>query len=227
MIAAISMVSADCAQEAKTRAVSAILKEHGWIHHQQVKPVWGGFADKLHWAYECARTLTQYTHLAFFDARDIVVLAGPDKTLARFLEFGHPWVCGAEPFPWPADAYNLNTYPTCSTPYRFLNSGAYIAEREHMLACFDRWPEIQGDDQEWLTNRYLEGDDIILDHQCSLIQNMCGSESLVDISYHLVYNPTTQTLPLVIHYNGGANITRPDRRVLWDRSLQKVAHEAV
>ncbi len=216
-IAAISLVSADCANEDKTKMVGTIIREHGWELHLKIDPVWLGFASKLRWAHKCARDLTQYTHLAFFDARDVVVLAGPEQTLERFLTFGHPWVCGAEPFPWPANAYDLNTYPVCNTAYRFLNSGVYIAEREHLLACFEGWPEIQGDDQEWLTNRFLEGDDILLDHNCELFQNMCGSESLVEISYQRAYNRATGTCPLVIHYNGGADITRPDRRVLWER----------
>jgi hypothetical protein len=231
-ICAITSVSADCYYEAKTRAVRAILKYHGWDVEEEVQPQWTGFTAKLWWAHRCAAELTRYTHLMLIDARDVVLLAGPDEVLSCFLEFDHPWVCAAEPNIWPTGMYEPEDYPLCDTPYRYLNSGAYIAEREHLLACFERWPAAgvspdvrvlvaKGEDGPWLTEQYLmEPGSILLDHNCELFQCACGSRigpsPIIQAGPGVVYNRVTKSFALVIHANGGDDITAPDWRVLWD-----------
>jgi len=219
-IIAISIVSRNLVDEPKTKASFSTLEERGWLHSQRVVPVWSGFATKLKFAYEAAKTLVSFSHVLFVDARDVVLLGTPDQVLARFLEFDHPWVCGAEVNLWPVGSFPPDVFPKSSTCWRFLNSGAYVANREHLLSCFEKWPEIPdvADDQRWLTSRYLENpDDILLDTKCKLIQNMCGSDHLMYMEYGRAYNMLTHTEPLIIHFNGGTDITSPERRGLWSK----------
>lgn len=229
-LAAIMSVSLNCVFEPGTMAVMEILEHHGWAVEREVEQVWTGFTAKIRWARRCARELTQYTHLMLIDARDVVVLASPDVIMERFLEFDHPWVCNAEPFIWPPGMYLPERYPKCDTPYRYLNSGAYIAEREHLLDCLTRWPDggeelkefMKGrnEDGPYFSEKYLnEPGSIKLDHNCELFQCMCGSQvgekPFVTVEPGHVHNRVTDTYPLIIHFNGGTNIAAPDRRELW------------
>lgn len=230
-VCAIWTISADHYFLPGAVAVREILKKKGWDVECEVEEVWTGFRRKLHWAHRCARELTRFTHLMLIDSGDVVVLGTPDEVMARYMEFDHPWVCSAEPFIWPADMYPPERYPACDTPYRHLNSGAYIAEREHLLACLDRWPaggiELKdfmrgrGEDGPFLTEFYLnDPGSIVLDHECKIFQSMCGSQ-VGDDPYVIVtpgqaYNRVTDSYPLVIHFNGGGDITTKENRILWD-----------
>jgi len=219
-IVAISIISENLVDEPKTVASLSTLQAHGWIYVRKVVSRWSGFALKLKIVYELAQELNNFTHIMFVDARDVVLLAPPGQVLKRFLEFYRPWVCGAEVNLWPVDSFPRDVFPKSSTCWRFLNSGAYVANREHLLACFEKWPDIpdEADDQRWLASRFLENpDDILLDTGCKLIQNMCGSDHLIYMEYGRAYNMLTHTEPLIIHFNGGTDITSPDRRGLWSK----------
>lgn len=217
-IIAISIISENLVDEPRTQASFSTLKAHGWICCREVPPLWGGFATKLQWVYRVARFYTHFSHIMFVDARDVVLLGTPDQVLGRFLEFDHPWVCGAEVNLWPVDSFPRDVFPKSTTCWRFLNSGAYVVERKHLLSCFEKWPPIpdDADDQRWLASRFLENPgDILLDTRCRLIQNMCGSDHLMYVEHGRAYNMLTHTEPLIVHFNGGTDITDPGRREIW------------
>lgn len=225
-VAAIMSVSDNCTKEAWTMAVYSILERHGWTIFREVEPRWAGFNSKLRWAKKCSRELTDYTHLMLVDARDVVVLAGPDQVLEKFLEFEHPWVNATEPNIWPIGSFQESDFPEAPTSYRFLNSGLYMFEREHAEHLWwEKWPEIpqNGDDQRYLNTRYIEGypDDIKLDHMCELFQCEAGSYGQYTMSFGKFHNNYTNTDPLVIHFNGGSRISQNKWRVLWDRHQGK------
>ena len=219
-IIAISIISENLVDEPKTQASFSTLESHGWLYKRRVTLYWGGFQQKLKCVYDLAQTYRNFTHILFVDARDVVLLGTPDQVLERFLEFDHPWVCGAEVNLWPVGSFPRDVFPKSSTCWRFLNSGAYVANREHLLACFEKWPDIpnDADDQRWLASRFLENPgDILLDYKCKLIQNMCGSDHLMFMEYGRAYNMLTHTEPLIVHFNGGTDITASDRRGLWSK----------
>jgi len=158
----------------------------------------------------------------------VVVLAGPDEVMERWREFEHPWVYNAEPFIWSPDSFQPEDYPTPDVTYRYLNSGAYIAEREHLVECFDRWTipcYLPRGDQDWMAARFIKEypDAIALDYGCELFQCMCGSlvgdEPHCTIEPGKVVNHVTETEPLIIHFNGGDDITAPNRRLLWEAMI--------
>jgi len=98
-----------------------------------------------------------------------------------------------------------------------------------MVALWDKWTaggtriprNLPHGDQDWMAARFIEGypDAIALDHECKLFQCMCGSlmesEPYCVMKPGQVYNDLTMTWPLIIHFNGGDDITADDRRGLW------------
>lgn len=227
--AIMSMGPPAIAEEPKTIAVRAILEAKGWDVAAEIEHKWSGFMAKVRWAKTCAEELTQFTHLLLMDARDVVVLDPPEVILERFLEFDHPWVFNAEPHIWPQGMCEPGEYPPCEGPYRYLNSGAFIAERTHLLDCLSRWSPhgnrlthiiAMGEDGPFYTNYYLDEPGAIeLDHGCELFQCMCGSDWLCTVTPGDVHNVKMDSHPRIIHFNGGTDITQPDRRELWQHLL--------
>lgn len=216
----------------KVKAVTTILKRQGFEARQVVDETWFGWPSKLLGFIEIVRGLVaegHYTHVLFIDGADVVMLAGPDEVMRRYHKFNHPWVYGAEPFIWSQGSFTPEQYPTPQCLYRYLNGGACVGRIDHVLSYFDKWtnngkkpPLCFRGDQDWMAARFIEEypDAIILDHECKLFQSMCGS--LVGDTPHCtivpgkVHNNVTGTDPIVIHFNGGDDITTPDRRLLWD-----------
>lgn len=225
-LAVVSIVSRQCAEEPQVKAVNDILQYHGYRHIQHIDDVWIGFVSKLLHYIDVCKELTDFTHLMLMDARDVVVLAGPDEVMERYFAFNHPWVYNAEPFIWSPGSFQPEDYPPCDTPYRYMNAGVCIGERDHMAQHFAKWTSggvgYPKTDQDWMAARYLEGypDAIKLDNNCELFQCMCGSQvgenPIVTVTPGRVYNRVTGTNPIIIHFNGGTNITDPDRSFLWN-----------
>ncbi len=226
-LAVISIISHNLKDEPQVAAVRDILAHWGYHHIQHVDYLWHGWSSKLDFNYRMCHELTDFTHLMYVDARDVVVLAGPDEVMDRWYTIGHPWVYSAEPFIWSQGSFEPEDYSTPDVTYRYLNSGAYIAKREHLVEWFDRWipngaiPALPRGDQDWMAARFIEDYPaaIEVDCGCELFQSMCGS--LVGDKPHCtmlpgyVCNLVTSTEPLVIHFNGGDDITKPNRRYLW------------
>lgn len=220
-----------CAAQPQTQAVTAIFERWGFDYRPLVDYSWIGWPSKAWGFMRTARELAaggEYTHLMFVDARDIVLLASPDEVMERYFALGHPWVYNAEPNIWSPKSFKPEDYPTPRCTYRYLNAGACIGEVAHIHACFDKWTgggrppmNMPGGDQDWMAARFIEGypDAIGLDLGCYLFQCMCGS--LVGDNPHCtiepgkVYNNVTNTEPVIIHFNGGDDITADNRRLLW------------
>lgn len=216
----------------KTLAVASILHHHGFDYTMKLDWLWRGYISKIWHMMDTVNDLVGYTHLMFIDCADVVLLAGPDEIMERWFEFNHPWVYNAEQFIWTPESHKPEDYPTPDVKYRYLNSGASIGEIGHMRHWLNTWGRpvrLTGPgegDQDWVVNRYLESypDAIMLDTNCDLFQTMCGS--LVEPNPHCVMTPgqvhniVTDTYPLIIHFNGGDDITTPERRPLWGHYLQ-------
>jgi len=228
-----SVVNISFSKMPKTKAVTAILESQGFDYRPVVDELWFGWLSKLLGFIEIVnelRTQDDYTDLMFVDGADIVALDGPDEVMRRFYEFDHPWVYNAEPFIWSPNSFTPEQYPTPRCTYRYLNAGASIGEIGHIAKYFDKWtdngkktlPGLPGGDQDWMAAWFIEDypDAIQLDHDCKLFQCMCGS--LVGDNPHCtivpgrVHNNLTGTDPIIIHFNGGDDITTLDRRILWD-----------
>lgn len=224
----------------KTYAVASILDYHGFDYTMKLDYLWVGWLSKLYHMMDVAKELREdYTHLMFIDCADVVVLASPDEVMERFLSFNHPWVYNAEPFIWSPNSFQPEDYPpvpdrpgTGATPnvkYRYLNAGASIGEIEFMDKWLTRWcrpGSSSRGDQDWLAGRFLESypDAMMLDTNCELFQCMCGSQvgdnPHVALSPGVAHNRITGTYPLIVHFNGGTDITDEKRKPLWQHWLR-------
>jgi len=228
-----SVVNVAFSEMPKTKAVCAILNHWGYDHSQYVDPSWFGWPSKLIGFIRLVSELDpSYTHVMLIDGADIVTLAPPDEVMEKWFKFDHPWVFNAEPFIWSPKSFTPEQYPTPQCTYRYLNAGANIGEREHIVKWYSEWtngfteiPACLRGDQDWYAERFIKHypEAIQLDHNCELFQCMCGSEvgedPLVTVKRGEAYNRETDTYPKILHYNGGTDITLPDRSFLWDHLI--------
>lgn len=227
-----SVVDVPYSKMLKVHAVKAILEHHGFDYRMAVDPDWLGWPSKLMGFIKIMRDLVkskEYTHVMLIDGADIVALDGPDAVMERYFAFGHPWIYNAEPFIWSQGSFTPEQYPTPQCTYRYLNGGASIGEIGHIAKYYDKWtdggkrpPICFKGDQDWMADRFIKEypDAIMLDHNCELFQVMCGSlvgnNPICQMTPGHVHNRETGTDPIIIHFNGGDDITTPDRSFLWD-----------
>lgn len=171
---------------------------------------WGGFGDKLRTACQAARDFPS-EQILFLDAWDIRVIA-PVVPSAMPL-FGTEKNC------WP-DAELRESYPPHPSPWRFINSGAYVAEASWLRAMLDP-KEIAwvSDDQRFWTKQFLAAQsDMRLDCDCRLFQSCAFSlrGNWGDYGGKLV-NLTTMSTPAVLHFNGRTEQWTPDGRTALQR----------
>lgn len=214
----------------KTHATGTILIHHGFDYTMLKDYLWIGWLSKLWHMMDVAGELKgDYSHLMFLDASDIVVLGSPDEVMERYFKLGHPWVYGAEENIWSPDSFQPGDYPTPNVKYRYLNAGACLGEIGFMDRWLTKWGRpgyIPGGDQDWLAARFIESypEAMMLDTNCELFQSMCGSQ--VEPNPHVIlspgkaYNRVTDTHPLIIHFNGGTDITDEERKPLWQHYLK-------
>ena len=210
----------------KVHAVSAILKSLGYDYRLHEDPLWFGWPSKLISFVEKIPTLVgEATHVMCIDAADVVVLCEQDELMERWEAFNHPWVYNTEPHIWSPNSHTPEEYPTPDVYNRYFNAGACIGEIHHMIKWYTEWTQepikCKRGDQDWLANRYLwhYPDAMKLDTNCDLFQCMCGNDKHSEVSPGHLHNTLTGTDPAVIHYNGGTDITKPERRILWDHLI--------
>lgn len=202
----------------KSDIVTSVLKKRGIPFKLYSDSVWNN-ADKIKTALRASQELVDYEYILFLDAYDVIALAGPDEILERFQAFHHPWVCAAELNLWPPTSIKREKYGSFETPYRYLNSGMYLAKREYLRECLERWgvPDEIYSDQYWFASHYLaEPGCIQLDTHCQLFQCLISSWWAFDVLPGKLYNNYTKTYPLLLHHNGGGKLTGEKVRPLWE-----------
>ncbi len=151
-------------------------------------------------------------HFLFLDAYDTLLLDGLDEIFARYREFGAPLVLSAETNCHPHPARALD-YPACDTPFRFVNSGAYLAEASFLKEALARLPVEQtsslDDDQGLFTDLFLRMPGrVALDSHCRIFQSIDHAEFHLCARDGRVFNRTTETSPSILHFNGKAETAR-------------------
>jgi len=213
----------------KTQTVTRIMAYHGFDYEMKLDYLWCGWISKIwHLLDSLPELCLDYTHLMFVDAADVVLLGSPDEVMARYFAFGHPWVFNAEQYIWAPDSFQPADYPTPrDAVFRYLNSGALIGEVAFIAQWMNEWgrpASISRGDQDWYAAHFIENypDAMHLDIGCKLFQCLCGAEDFVEIEPGRLYNPKTDTYPLITHWNGGTDITvKPKARLLWEHYFSK------
>jgi hypothetical protein len=212
-----SCVSHDFAATAKFQMCRDIINGWGYDYRYYVDYTWAGWASKLFYQIDFFSRPIDARYVMFVDASDVMVLCGQEELLSRWRKFGHPWVFNAEPHIWSPGSFKPEDYPTPpDAMYRYLNSGAYIGEVDHIRYWLSRWtdgftyrPRLPHGDQDWYAARFIRHypDAIVLDTNCEVFQCMCGSDDKCLILPGRVHNNVTGTDPVVIHWNGGNDVT--------------------
>lgn len=142
------------------------------------------------------------------DTFDLLPIAGPDEILKKFHALCKPKhiLFSSEIFCWP-DKYLSKSYPLVNTKYKYLNSGSFIGYSDDIYGLIKN-DNIKNndDDQLYFTNKYLAGQNIILDHKCELFQAINGSKDDLVLHKNRVYNRYTNSYPIFIHGNGPSKL---------------------
>eukprot|EP00616_Rhizochromulina_sp_CCMP1243_P009141 CAMPEP_0118986668 /NCGR_PEP_ID=MMETSP1173-20130426/42590_1 /TAXON_ID=1034831 /ORGANISM="Rhizochromulina marina cf, Strain CCMP1243" /LENGTH=438 /DNA_ID=CAMNT_0006937465 /DNA_START=101 /DNA_END=1414 /DNA_ORIENTATION=- len=193
---------------------------------------WLGLSQKLQASLDYAKSLDEDCILLFSDAFDVLFTSDLKEIKQKFLTMQKPLVFAGECGCWPQvvkdkdrglpEGTICNTlYPPSPTPYRFLNSGAWIGyarQAEHLLEAVVAKANsefgMKTNDQEMVSDMYIDGQfDIALDHQAEVFQCMHDTGSpplpLCNPGKHLTlidgvwHNKLTNTTPSLFHFNGG------------------------
>ncbi len=125
-----------------------------------------------------------------------------------------PVIFSAERNCWP-DKDKMEKYPNCSTPWRFVNGGAFAGNAKDLLEILNGMPDVNvpDDDQRYYTDCYLNGIGV-LDTQCSLFHSLYNGNASDLVPRHgRYYNTLTKEMPCFIHGNGGSWRSRED--IFW------------
>jgi hypothetical protein len=194
-------------------------------HHIELEIVglglpYEGNGTKLLRMHKYIKTLDDDDIAMFVDAFDVIIIADKEIILEKFLAMKGPIVFSTEKgcFPFP---HLIDEYPQSSSPFRFLNSGAYIGYVKDLkkwlrgLKPFD----LQKGDQGQITVNYLSNkDSLFLDDKCEIflsLYQVSGDEIVIDENKRVVHCVATDSEPCVIHANGKSFD-------LWDIIYQKL-----
>ena len=175
---------------------------------------WRGFASKMNGVYAALPQLESegYTHVLFTDAYDTVCCGTPDRMdgyLNSATYVSTEIACW--PDPSKASEYPLLTAQT--TRWKHVNSGGYVGPISSLKKIL---AGAEGDDQLWLTNKYLEsvrglGETIFRDVGCNVFQTLAHTVlpwspweyTFVKEADGRVMNRETGNRPVFFHGNGG------------------------
>ncbi|XP_047131925.2 procollagen-lysine,2-oxoglutarate 5-dioxygenase 1 isoform X1 [Hydra vulgaris] len=146
--------------------------------------------------------------LMFTDSYDVVINAGSDEILKRFLKTEAKILISAEDYCWPDKSLAVK-YPKVNVGYKYLCSGGIIGYANKVYEVLSAKPvNHTDDDQLYYTQIYLEHREkynIKLDNKAELFQNLNGNQDDVELRFdgdnHL-WNKRFGTYPIVIHGNG-------------------------
>ena len=167
-----------------------------------------GGGQKVNLLRRALETVPPERPVLFVDGYDTIVTRHARDILGAWREAaGDSPLFAAEVFCWP-DAASAARYPAApdGSPYRFLNSGAFIGRAGDLLRIVaEAIDDSRRRSKRYYTERFLSGEHgIALDHRCRLFQCLNGALEHVsaDEGRGMIYNSLTQSWPAVVHANG-------------------------
>ena len=174
------------------------------------------FDAKIVRLWKAFKDRQEYEHILMVDSADVLFATGLGELHYRFAQMKAPFVMSAEKNCYPHERYR-HTTPEAHKPFRYLNSGAYLATWDAFLRQFgDLLAKlsvltsgvVNGDQGAWQL-AWMEGCvQLKLDTDCKLFQSFCQVSdhwSILnkDIAWgKRPYNRITDTYPCVLHFNG-------------------------
>jgi hypothetical protein len=186
---------------------------------------WQGLSQKLEASHAYAASLPKGDVMLFTDAFDVMFTNSSDNILQIFEKMNTNILFAGECGCWPHVMENKGQacfvdYPKSPTPYRYLNSGTWIAKagsaKDMLLAVIEEAGKnfANANDQKLVADMYIQGRfGIKLDFYSEIFQSMhmtlskplpfCNpTKDVVIINGHF-HNKLTKTDPSVFHFNGG------------------------
>ena len=217
---------------------------------------WEGLSQKLAAALAAVDALPADCVVLFTDAYDVLFAASGARMREDFLALGKPLVFAAECGCWPQVQRDRgktcrDAYPPSPTPYRFLNSGAWMGRAGVAAAFLRRLVETAGaegaafhklNDQELAAELYFSGafgPDLTLDFHARLFQCMhavrdatlvpdCDPWPDLKERGGSLVNTRTGSRPAVYHFNGGGkkHHLRVEATMWWKKCAEAQSPEA-
>jgi hypothetical protein len=178
-----------------------------WKGGQMDKGPGGG--QKINRLRQFLEEHTQNNLLMVCDTFDLFPIANEQLIVESYEKLASGKILfAAECYCWP-DASLTKDYiqrdgNTGSFPY--LNSGSFIGFRDDIYDLIQDPIDDVEDDQLYFTRKYLDGEKIILDHQCQLFQALNGCKDAIIANNHNSHNPMTGTNPVILHGNGASKL---------------------
>jgi hypothetical protein len=198
---------------------------------------WSGLTQKLEGTLKALRSLDDECIVVFTDAYDVLYSSGLEEIKAKFLEMSSPVLFAGECGCWPQiqrdrgqpdwGSVCLNDYPASPTPYRYLNSGQWIAQKKNALEIMETLmseahvyakkydvPVSKINDQEMVSDMYMNSRfNIELDHTNKIFAPMhathdkplaeCDPYPEMVNQAGVWKNKVYGTSPSIFHFNGG------------------------
>jgi len=149
-------------------------------------------------------TLPDNDVVLFTDAYDVFYADDLETITERYLDFNTKAVFSAELYCYPDDSI-ANEFPESDTPYRYLNSGTFIAQVGELKKMFaSSTVADDGDDQLYYQKLLLSNEfDMTLDYEGYIFQTHEDATGIN--SSGQLYNPRTDCCACIYHGNGGDN----------------------
>ena len=149
-------------------------------------------------------TLPDNDVVLFTDAYDVFYADNLETITERYLDFNTKAVFSAELYCYPDNSI-ANEFPESNTPYRYLNSGTFIAQVGELKKMFaSSTVADDGDDQLYYQKLLLSNEfDMTLDYEGYIFQT--HEEATGINSSGQLYNPRTNCCACIYHGNGGDN----------------------
>ena len=166
-----------------------------------------GGGQKINLIKEYIQDLPDHDVLFFCDGYDTFVTDNVNEIVYRYLSMNHKIIFSSERSCWPDEGLaseiiktNKGIKPYTDTPYKYLNSGLFIAQVGELKSILEDVSD-DSDDQLFYQKKYIEQSyDMALDLECYIFQ--C-SDSEVTMNQGQLFNPITKCFNCVYHGNGG------------------------
>ena len=166
-----------------------------------------GGGQKINMIKSYIENLPDHDVLFFCDGYDTFITDSLDEIAYRYISMEHKIIFSSERSCWPDEGLaneiiktNKSIKHWKDTPYKYLNSGLFIAEVGELKRILEDVSD-DSDDQLFYQKKYIEQKyDIALDIECYIFQ--CSDSEVIEKNGQM-YNPITRCFNCVYHGNGG------------------------
>lgn len=202
-----------------------------------------GLSDKPRILYNAIKNgLIKEQIIIFVDAWDVVFIDRIETLIEKYKSFNSSIVIGAEKNCFPSNFQKEFERLPYSSSYKYLNSGVIVGETDAIMTALEAMdaPNLPVDyhdsrkgynhhfnDQAYYMDLYLRQPvEIKLDYKCAIAQNMqdVTEDDLLFAWFNksntpFIMNTETQSMPAIIHWNGGSKTGWSRERILKHLNL--------